>query len=196
MDNERIVIGQNLKRYRQSKNMTLKQLAEATDISFGFLSKIERGVGNPSSATLQKLAYALQITVNDLVGTSDLAERTGTAAVKPESFVLRKKDRVEIYGVTNMFDYYSVLEETPHLKVNVMTLYKEMKEQIRSIHSYDEFGIVASGVLSVELQAEDGGPRQHYELTEGECIMVRARTYHYVKSLSDEPCVTYWLELL
>jgi transcriptional regulator with XRE-family HTH domain len=193
MSSERSARGQNLKKYRQSRNMTLQQLSDLTGISVGFLSKIERGVGNPTSNTIQKISYALQITANELIGTGTPAEEeTGTVLEESGSFIIREDDREVIYGLTNTFKFESIFEGNPHFKVNVMTICQDAAEQVYSIHSYDEFGIVTSGTLSVDL---DNG-REHYELTAGQCIMIRAQTYHSVKNTAKEPCITYWIEIL
>lgn len=49
----------NLKEKRIEKNITLAQLSEATKISKGELSRIERELSNPTLGTLSKIAKAL-----------------------------------------------------------------------------------------------------------------------------------------
>lgn len=44
---------------RKSNGMTQKQLAEATGINQADISKLERGSGNPSLRTLQRLAAGM-----------------------------------------------------------------------------------------------------------------------------------------
>lgn len=46
---------------RKSANVTQKQLAEITGIYQGDISKIERGIGNPSLMTLSRLAEGLEM---------------------------------------------------------------------------------------------------------------------------------------
>ena len=64
-----------------------------------------------------------------------------------------------------------------------------MNEKSYTVHSYDEFGIVARGKLGMEVEGED------YALDEGDCIMIRANTKHIVTNLSAEECVSYWIEI-
>lgn len=52
-----------LMQIRESNNMTQKQLAEKTGIYQADISKIERGLGNPSLATLKRLADGLGMEV-------------------------------------------------------------------------------------------------------------------------------------
>ncbi|MBQ8823380.1 MAG: DUF2442 domain-containing protein [Lachnospiraceae bacterium] len=49
---------------RKSANVTQKQLAETTGIYQADISKIERGLGNPSLATLNRLAEGLGMRLN------------------------------------------------------------------------------------------------------------------------------------
>ena len=56
---------------RQRANFTQKQLAEKTGIHQAEISKIERGIGNPSIQTLQRLADGLGI---ELVVTLNMTE--------------------------------------------------------------------------------------------------------------------------
>ena len=48
---------------RKRTGMTQKQLAEATGIYQGDISKLERGCGNPSLKTLQRLAAGMGMTL-------------------------------------------------------------------------------------------------------------------------------------
>lgn len=46
---------------RKERGMTQKELAEITGISQADISRLERGTGNPSIKTLQRVAQALQM---------------------------------------------------------------------------------------------------------------------------------------
>ncbi len=56
-----IAIGREVKNLRVKRAMTVSELAEATGVSIGMLSKIENGLTSPSLTTIQSLAYALQV---------------------------------------------------------------------------------------------------------------------------------------
>lgn len=59
MDNQ--TIGKRLKKARQSRNMTLDELAEATGVSKAMLGQIERGQSSPTVTTLWKIATGMKI---------------------------------------------------------------------------------------------------------------------------------------
>ncbi|WP_210528278.1 helix-turn-helix domain-containing protein [Rubellimicrobium arenae] len=52
-------IGREVRAYRRQQGMTVADLATATGLSIGMLSKIENGQTSPSLATLQALSHAL-----------------------------------------------------------------------------------------------------------------------------------------
>jgi transcriptional regulator with XRE-family HTH domain len=52
-------IGREVRAFRRSQGMTVADLAQATGLSIGMLSKIENGLTSPSLTTLQILGHAL-----------------------------------------------------------------------------------------------------------------------------------------
>jgi len=58
-----------VKEYRKQKGWTQQKLAEKTSLSFNTITKIEQGIGNsPTLKTLIKLADALGVSIDELVG--------------------------------------------------------------------------------------------------------------------------------
>lgn len=62
------IIGDNIRRMRKSKGLTLKQLARRTQLSISLLSQIERGESSPSISSLYKIAIALSMKMSLLFG--------------------------------------------------------------------------------------------------------------------------------
>lgn len=62
------MVGENLKRIRRWKGLTLKAIADSVDSSIGYIHELETGSKTPSLAMLQKLADVLGVTPNDLLG--------------------------------------------------------------------------------------------------------------------------------
>jgi DNA-binding XRE family transcriptional regulator len=57
----------NLRKYREDKNMTQEQLEELSGISQSMISALETGrIPNPTLATLKALAEQLDITLDEL----------------------------------------------------------------------------------------------------------------------------------
>ena len=68
-------IGTLIRTYRRNNKITLKQMAEKTQLSVSFLSEIERGVAKPSMDSLRKIARTLEIS---LLSFSDPDKQTAT----------------------------------------------------------------------------------------------------------------------
>lgn len=188
MNPDPISRGMRLKSYRKSKKMTLKQLAEETGLSVGFLSKIENGFGNPSINNIQKICYVLGITVNDLM-ISKTEEELLSTINKDSSYVVRKSDRCLLYDFSGLVRFECLYEGNPHFSLDVLTLKGDTSNCFRSAHSHDEIGIVAQGTLRAILNDSE-----EYILEEGDMILIRAQTTHTLSSTTEDTCVSYWLE--
>jgi transcriptional regulator with XRE-family HTH domain len=65
--NHREIVGRNIRTYRTNAGLTLEKLAEQADLSWPYLSEIERGRENISLDKLAHLAKALNVTLSKLV---------------------------------------------------------------------------------------------------------------------------------
>jgi len=62
-----VKLGQNLKKIRTKKKMSQGDIARALGVDRGYISNIENGKKNPTLATLQKIANALGVEVDNLL---------------------------------------------------------------------------------------------------------------------------------
>lgn len=108
------MIGNNIKKLRILNNLTQKQLAEKSNITRESVGNYERGDRIPPSDILNKIAIALNVSVNDLI----------------------KDDTVNISDMNNddMNFYIECIIEKPELKplINIFknngyTLHQELK---------------------------------------------------------------------
>lgn len=60
-----VAIGRQINNYRKKLGLTIAELAEASEISLGMMSKIENGMTSPSLTTLQQLSTALAVPISD-----------------------------------------------------------------------------------------------------------------------------------
>ena len=70
-----IVVGENLKRIRKRQGLTLRAIAESVGSSIGYIHELEIGSKTPSLAMLQRLASALDVTPNELLGVGEGGEK-------------------------------------------------------------------------------------------------------------------------
>lgn len=62
-----IALGQSLKALRIARDLSQEQLAGEAEVDRTLLSRIERGVSNPSLLTLSVICYCLKITLSELL---------------------------------------------------------------------------------------------------------------------------------
>ena len=61
-------IGKNIKKLRKAKNLSQDRLSKLADVSYNSIIKLETGgITNPTIETLQKIAKALDVSVDDLI---------------------------------------------------------------------------------------------------------------------------------
>lgn len=61
-------IGVNIKKIRAEKGYSLEKIARLADLSLNTIVKVESGVNqNPTFETLQKIAKALEVKMDDLI---------------------------------------------------------------------------------------------------------------------------------
>ena len=65
--NHREIVGKNIRDCRTNAGLTLEKLAERADMSWPYLSEIERGRENISLDKLARLAQALNVTLSKFV---------------------------------------------------------------------------------------------------------------------------------
>ncbi|GAB3270141.1 helix-turn-helix domain-containing protein [Sinomonas notoginsengisoli] len=64
--NAPVAIGSRIRAARQSQRMTIEQVADATGLTKGFLSRVERDLTSPSVASLVTLCQVLSLDIGDL----------------------------------------------------------------------------------------------------------------------------------
>jgi len=61
------IVGRNVRRLRQSKQMTQEELAFAAEIDLTYLGGIERGRRNPSLLVMARISEALSVSITKLL---------------------------------------------------------------------------------------------------------------------------------
>lgn len=67
-------LGKEIQVLRIREEMTQKEVAKESGLTAPFLSKLERGEGNPTLNTLEKIADALSISVSELLAQAESTE--------------------------------------------------------------------------------------------------------------------------
>ncbi len=147
-DFQEIRVGEKIKTFRESKGLSLKDLADLTGFSTALLSQMENHLISPSLGTMVKLAKALGLRVGDFLG-----ETQG------EPFAIVRKDERKTVsrfaskdGVKYGYLYESLGHEKKdrHMEPFIVTLEPAtVKTSKTSVHEGEEFIFVLEGEMEV-----------------------------------------------
>ncbi|WP_420410074.1 helix-turn-helix domain-containing protein [Hoeflea sp.] len=83
------MIGSDIRALRTTRNLTLKELAEALDRSLGWVSQVERGLSEPTAKDLRAMARIFDVPLSMFLGATDGPE-------EERGLVVRARARREI----------------------------------------------------------------------------------------------------
>lgn len=66
MTNSAEKLGESIKKIRLSKGMTQDELSKRIELDAAYISNVESGKNNPTLATIEKIAKALNVSVDEL----------------------------------------------------------------------------------------------------------------------------------
>lgn len=104
-------IGPYIQRFRKQHGMTLEAVAKASGVSKSMLSQIERGLTNPTLATVWALAAAMKVDVSELIGVRPSEQRVRIDVASP-SFTpeIRTEDGLCVLRILSPADRVDSLE--------------------------------------------------------------------------------------
>ncbi|WP_170406173.1 helix-turn-helix domain-containing protein [Ruegeria arenilitoris] len=171
------LLGEEIRALRKAKRMTLGQLGQATGLSNGFISQIERGQNRPSVTALFKISRALGVSVGWFFSTSD-ADRN--------AHVVRQQERRSIEYDDGIRDELL----TPGLggKLELLSCRFPPGSGVETVyfHEGEEAGVVIRGTL--DLWVGD----TLYHLQEGDSFAFDSTTPHRYRNPSEEETMVIW----
>lgn len=145
-------VGRMIREQRQARHLTLAQLASLANVSTSYVSQVERGVANPTLASLKTLSHALGITVGALLEGSDDGSDKGAATTLyggGEVSVLRSGERRRV-----IYPGSKIANEllSPNLRVQMEVILVEAPPGSGSgghphTHDGEECGVVIDGEM-------------------------------------------------
>jgi transcriptional regulator with XRE-family HTH domain len=158
LDNVLAAVGPRLKALRQTRDVTLTALAQATGISVSTLSRLESGQRRPNLELLLPLAKAHQVPLDELVGAPD----TGDPRVHLRPIVRRGMTIIPLTRKPGGIQAYKhILPAGP------------LEEPTPQVHEGYEWLYVLNGNLRMVLGTQD------LVLSAGEAAEFDTRTPHW-----------------
>jgi len=173
-------VGNEIRRLRKLRGMTLEQLASRAGVSAGLLSQVERGQGNPSFNTLVQVAHALGIPVARLMAGEQISSPVVRRNERRRLNLGGNDDLVVAELLTARLD--SALEA-----IRIVTEPGYTTEDTPFVHDGEEFGIVLEGTHAVNV----GGV--HYVLEAGDSISYSSTIPHWYENPGDVTSVSLWV---
>ena len=89
------MLGTNIREYRKKQKLTMKELAERTGLSIGYISQVERGETEPSLSSLRKIAGEFDVPVYVLLDDHK----------NDSSLTIRREERMTAHVRKNSVEY-------------------------------------------------------------------------------------------
>jgi transcriptional regulator with XRE-family HTH domain len=183
-------VGNRLREERESRGMSLRELARRVGVSPSLVSQIELDRVNPSVSTLYALVTELGMTMGEVFGDTPAEERP----VRPARDGDGLAERPETRRVINLASGVRWERLTPHSDGDIEFLYvvypvgaESCPEDALMTHGGREYGYVSSGALGVRVGFDE------YELGPGGSIAFDSSSPHRLWTIGDEPVHAIWV---
>lgn len=170
-------LGRHLRAVRHARGLTLVEVARASGLSHPFLSQVERGLANVSLASLRKLALALETSPVELMAAAEGAADAGTPPVEISRLGAAG---APVAGFAQGTARALASGSRPFLPLVVTA--DGAGDGALFVHAEDEFMLVLSGSIVLELDGEA------VPLAQGESAYYRGGVAHRWWSETGAPC--------
>ncbi len=175
--------GKRIRNKRKSLRMSLRELAEKSQLTAGFLGQIERGESSPSVTTLVRIAQSLEIAVSDLI----------------DSHYDQNKEQSEVESHSSRANIPMISNESPVFDIKIDLLFRNFNRKMEFFRTRLKPGIcreinplpdpteqiiyILSGILKVTLT--DG----EHILQSGHYLYYDGNSLRKLEAVSEEEVV-------
>ena len=174
------MLGDQIRSIRKRQEITLKELAEKTGLSIGYISQIERNLTDPSLSTLRKISGALGVPTYLFLGD------------EPHGSLTLHKDEMIQLSQPNSNVRYQIMSPMPTGEFVLQSLVARFELASRSvdgelpvIHPSEEIVLLERGAVDVII---DGKP---VHLEAGDTTLIRSSLPHILSNPTDEVVMGY-----
>ena len=203
-----IDIGARVRHLRNELGLSIRQLAEQSDVSPGYISQIENGKTNPSVTTLYAIAGVLKVSIQAFFESKDNAESSlHTASEMAEKRSNSEQDVEATVGFVSTMVSRVTSDTRPTIILNGGVTWQRLTEKSDenieflqlvyesgavsgdkfSRHVGHEFGLILEGNLQLEIGFDT------YQLDIGDSILFDSSTPHRLSNISDTTMRALWV---
>lgn len=170
-------VGARVSSIRKQRGITLKEMAEYTGLSVGFLSNLETGKTSPTLENLGMVTNTLQVDFVDLI----------TEEKQKNLVITRDKMKTYMHSAYNMEIQMIDFGYDPQVYELISIEPGEVRNNPKARHIYPETCFVLEGELTIEV---DG---KLYILHKFDSIYIPAQSQHRMWNETDETVLSYWV---
>ncbi len=169
-------IGLRVKKVRKSYELSLKKLADDTELSISLLSRVENGLAMPSISTLQIIAKSLKVDIGHFFKTDTPKQFIISPKTNPRTILSGK-------GYKNIELLAEGMEEVAFMEPAIVTTeHKNQGEDVKlMVHDGQEFMYVLEGNIELTLG------ENKYIMNKGDAAYWNGHVPHKGLSLSKKP---------
>ena len=173
-------LGSTIRRLREERSLSLKEVALRSDLTPSFLSQVERNLTSPSVASLRKVAQAFGVPLTALFQGPPM----------PENHVVRRKDRRQLIHPRRQWRDYLL---TPNLTGKLQVILSVIEpgggsgDEAYAHDSDEECVVILRGRLEFWVGSD------WYLLEEGDSIVFESRIPHRNSNPGPEQAEVLWI---
>ena len=160
--------GTKIRTIRQSKGLTLNELASKTGLTASYLSQIERNLIDPSLSSFRKISLALEVPLYTFL-TDKVSQ---SVLIKSD-----KRKKLELPNSCIAYEFVTPMVADKQVNLKMEIIYFQLEPCSWSsdeyiIHAADECIFIIDGSIDIFLDEEK------YQLNSGDSIYIQENTPH------------------
>ena len=174
-------VGTEIRRLRKIRKLTLDGLSQATGLSVGYLSQVERNKSSPTVKAMFDISHALGVTINWFFHDGATDDRAG------DRYIVRSGRRRSIRYDTGIVDELLNTQAVKSFEFLMSTLPVGVKfDEAPYSHEGEECGLVLEGSLQIQIDGIE------YQLGQGDSFSFPSSLKHRYTNPGDVDTRVIW----
>lgn len=168
-------IGNKIKEIRKSQKVTLQELADKTELTKSYLSKVERSLKGPPISTLMRIAEALNVKISEILEETEESSLISVVKQDERQVIARNGSR---FG----YNYYTLAHKFSNRRMDPYFLIRppHAKKDLASFKHRDQEMLF---LLEGKMEFHHGS--KTYILEKGDCVYFDGNIEHHGNNIGD-----------